>query len=44
LGILKVKNHDLHECLMTWNHIIDNMGKFSMNDIHLRDRSKMSRR
>ena len=37
LGTLKVKNHDLHEFLMTWNHIIDNLGKFSMNDVHLRD-------
>jgi len=37
LGTLKVKDHNLHEFLMTWNHIIDNMGKFSMNDIHLRD-------
>jgi hypothetical protein len=23
--------------LMTWNHIIDNMGQFSLNDFHLRD-------
>jgi hypothetical protein len=22
---------------MSWNHILDNMGKFSMNDFHLRD-------
>ena len=37
LGNLKVKNHDLHEFHMTWNHIIDNMGKISMDSMHLRD-------
>jgi hypothetical protein len=37
LGTLRVKDHNLHEFLMTWNHIIDNMGKFSLNDLHLRD-------
>ena len=37
LGNLKVKDHNLHEFRMTWNHIIDNMGKFSMNDFHFRD-------
>ena len=25
LGTLKVKDHNLHEFLMTWNHITDNM-------------------
>jgi len=37
LGNLKVKNHDLHEFHMTWNHIIDNMGKFAVDSLHLRD-------
>ena len=37
LGTLRVKDHNLHEFLMSWNHILDNMGKFSMNDFHLRD-------
>ena len=37
LGNLKVKDHNLHEFLMTWNHIIDNMGKLSMQDYHFRD-------
>jgi hypothetical protein len=37
LGRLLVKNHDLHEFITMWNHILDNMGKHNMSDAHLRD-------
>ena len=37
LGRLTVKNHDLHEFITMWNHILDNMGKHTMQDAHFRD-------
>ena len=37
LGRLKVENNDLHEFIMSWNHLLDNMGRHGMQDAQLRD-------
>ena len=37
LGRLKVENHDLHEFIMSWNHVLENMGKHCVQDAHLPD-------
>ena len=36
-GRLKVENHDLHEFMIQWKHILDNMGHHSIPSVNLRD-------
>ena len=37
LARLKVNNHDLHDFVIQWNHIIDNLGGGPMTSVALRD-------
>jgi len=36
LGLLKVHNNDLHDFLIRWNHILENMGA-KLTDVQMRD-------
>jgi hypothetical protein len=37
LAQVEVRNHDLHDFMVQWNHVLDNMGHNAINDIMLRD-------
>ena len=37
LSNLTIQNHDLHEFVMQWNHVLDNMGENAVNPRMLRD-------
>jgi hypothetical protein len=37
LAQVEVRNHDLHDFMVQWNHVLDSMGHNAINDIMLRD-------